>query len=467
MTRRAGSSTAAADQAPVTGLTSAATPAVLSDPTRLVVSVPVVFLLTLYLILTSRWGSYAGIPGAPFYVGDLGVGLAVVQAVIAARAGRISLTALRGAPLSLLLPCTLLAFAGLRLVAGMQISLVALRDFAPYGYAIVALLSFLAPVRPWAGWRPVLYTCFVAHLVWVILPPRLPGFPWGLPVLGNDAVMLLARPDFDTAVMGVGAAFAVWDLIRTPPPRRPALVAGIAAFVAASLLGVLTLGTRAGLLAALLAIGAALATAWPRLRGAAGAGSWHPLSGRRRPIRLVVLGLGLALAAGLLAITPSGSRLVAGLNDASSAAHGTVAVREDVWHKVTDYVLRDPERTAVGVGFGRNFVAESGSSLALEGTEYTNVRSPHNYVLGSLARLGVAGALIVALIIGLGWWLAATCLRDDAEPVTVLAALLALTLPVIAMLGVVLESPFGAIPYFWAIGQLAAARHRQRTQANA
>ena len=40
---------------------------------------------------------------------------------------------------------------------------------------------------------------------------------------------------------------------------------------------------------------------------------------------------------------------------------------------------------------------------------------------------------------------------------TALAALLVLALPVTALLGVVLESPFGAIPYFWAVGQLARA----------
>jgi hypothetical protein len=36
----------------------------------------------------------------------------------------------------------------------------------------------------------------------------------------------------------------------------------------------------------------------------------------------------------------------------------------------------------------------------------------------------------------------------------VLAALLVLTLPITALFGVVLESPFGAIPYFWAVGYL-------------
>jgi hypothetical protein len=39
--------------------------------------------------------------------------------------------------------------------------------------------------------------------------------------------------------------------------------------------------------------------------------------------------------------------------------------------------------------------------------------------------------------------------------------LLALGVPVVAMLGVVLESPFGAVPYFWALGHLAATRQER------
>ena len=45
-----------------------------------------------------------------------------------------------------------------------------------------------------------------------------------------------------------------------------------------------------------------------------------------------------------------------------------------------------------------------------------------------------------------------------APTASVLAALLAISLPLVSMLGVVLESPFGAIPYFWALGQLAVLR---------
>ena len=415
--------------------------------------VPVSLVLTLYLLVTSRWGSYLTVPGAPIYAGDILVVLATVQATVGLRVRLATLSALVRAPLALHLVVSLLVYAVLRLGAGLDFSLVALRDFAPYGYAVVALLAFLLPVRE-GRWRPIIYAALVAHLLWVAALPLFPGFPWQLPVLGSDATLFVARPDFDTTVLGLGAAFAIRDLLRHLGPRRRAETAALVIFAVGSGFGMVNMGTRAGLLAGLLAI-VVIVVSCLVPKSSRGEGQGRSDRPRLRPVRVAALLVGCAIAAAVLAYTPTGSRLIDGISDASSGAYGTVTVRKTVWDQVADYVLRDAGRTAVGVGFGRNFIAESGSQLALEGTVYKNVRSPHNYVLGTLARLGVAGALMVSMVIGLGWWMGVSQLRGEAGPVGVLAALLALALPVIALLGVVLESPFGAIPYFWALGQLA------------
>jgi hypothetical protein len=416
---------------------------------------PITFILSLYLMTTSRWGSYVGIPGTPIYISDLVVALSGLQAMIIARPYRASAGAMLRSPVAFLLTMSLLIYAVLRLTAGLDLSLVSLRDFAPYGYAIVALFAFLSPARDHGQWRPVIYACFFTHLLWVVVLPRLPGFPWTLPVLGDDAGVLVARPDFDTTILGIGAAFAARDLICSSRPRRPTFIVSLAILITASLFGVVSLETRAGLLASVWGIVAVLTLSLtatpiaPKPRRLAA-------QSKRRALRFLALMLGFSIAAGAMILTPSGARLVAGLTDTSSGAYGTASVRAEVWQRVGDYVFRDPERTAIGVGFGRNFISESGSEASLEGDVYQNVRSPHNYIVGTLARLGVAGALIVSMIIGLGWWLALSQLRTSGDPATALAALLVLTLPVIALLGVVLESPFGAIPYFWALGQLAA-----------
>ena len=408
---------------------------------------PVTALVSLYLLGTGRWGSYVSIPGAPVYVGDIGVVLAALQVGLAIAAHRVSVRPLARSPLILLMALTLVGYAAVRLSLDFEPSLLALRDAAPYGYAVVALLAFLLPVRSPGAWRRLVYLAVALHLIWSVLLRRLPGYPWDLPVLGTDAQIFVIRPDFDATVLGVGAAFALHDLLaRHGTIRRTERVALIT-FIVASSLGMLSISTRAGLLAGLGAMAAACLAHW-----------WHPGLGLRRASllrsrRFLVIALVGSAVAFLMAVTPAGGRLLDGFENGSAA--GTVSARQDVWSRVTTYAFVRPESAAIGVGFGRDFIAESGSAAALEGT-YQNVRSPHNYIVGTLARLGVAGALMVSIIIGLGWWLAGSVLRRDPDPASVLAALLAISLPIVSLLGVVLESPFGAIPYFWALGQLAA-----------
>lgn len=415
------------------------------------------FLLCLYMIGTGRWGSYIGIPGAPFFVGDMLFALSLVQVAIHLSRNRSTLRSVARAPLVLLLTVSLAAYATLRMAAGLDTSTTALRDFAPYAYAFIALFAFLLPPRSEAPWRRVIYSVLGFHTTWVVALPLVPGFPWSLPVLGNDAVLLVARPDFDSAICGVSAAFALHHMLAGHGPRRPGRTATLSFFVAANVYGMATLETRAGFLAGLVPMAAVVITWLATKRD--GVGGAAPPRLRRQVITVVVI---VALASAALLLTPTGGRLMDGLGTSSSQARGTINVRQDVWGRVNDFVLRSPTRTAVGVGFGRNFVDESGSRTALEGTTYLNVRSPHNYIVGTLARLGVAGALLAALIIFLGGILALTQLKRPCGPVTALAAMLCLALPVTALLGVIFESPFGALPYFWAIGQLASQAASRR-----
>jgi hypothetical protein len=416
---------------------------------------PIAAMTTLYLLCTSRWGSYVTVPGAPFYIGDIALGLAVMQTAYSLTQRRESpLRALSQSPMLVLLVLVLLAYAAVRLLLGPPLSLVALRDAAPYAYAVVAALAFLLPARGQRFWRTAIYATFVIHALWALVPRRLPGYPWDLPILGTDARIFIIRPDIDATVLGLGAAFALRELITRRRSIGRVNRAALVLLAALSFVGMVSISTRAGLLAGLSAMAVVTLAALPfrrRISRPLVPGSW-------RRVTLAVVGSALVLA--VLALTPAGSRLVEGFG--SGAATGTISARQEVWTRIGDYVLRSPERTSVGVGFGRDFIIESGSAAALEG-EYQNVRSPHNYVVGTLARLGVAGALLVTGIIVIGWWMAWRCLRGRPDPATTLAAIVAVSIPVVSLLGVVLEAPFGAIPYFWALGQLAAgaggARH--------
>jgi hypothetical protein len=418
------------------------------------VAAPLSLVAALYLLGTGRWGSYLGVPGVPLYIGDVLVAGSLVQTAVACRAAGTSWLDVRGAvsraPVALLLTLAFLAYAVLRAVIGLgdllSSPMLWLRDLAPYAYAVLALIAFLLPAADGRGQRRAVYGVLVAHLVWVLVVPHVPGLPTTLTI--GSATVFEPRPDLDSAVFAIAAGLALSDLLHGGANRSRTATVGLAGFAGLNLYALTTLLTRAGLLAGLLAL-VAVGLSWA-LRGR----SARDLRGRRGVAILVVL---LCLGAVALA-SPPGQRLVGAFGGGDAASAGTLNARRVTWGGVTDYVLSDPWRTAAGVGFGRDFLADSGTAAALEGDDYVNVRSPHNYLVGTLARLGVAGALLGAAVLGAAAFLGLRRLQRPRGAVSTVAALVVLCLPVTALLGVILESPFGAIPYFWAVGHLARAR---------
>jgi O-antigen ligase len=416
---------------------------------------PVLWIAVLYLATTGRWGSYVGIPGLPVYIGDILLFLGTCQVVLHLRRTGTTLgdigRRLGRADMALLLCLSFLGWAAIRGVFSlgplMNDPLLGFRDAAPYAYAVAALLAFLLSADGGTRQRRLIYAALAVHVTWVLLGSRLP-LEIREQVLLGGAPIFTSRPDFDSAVAGVAIAFALYDFLLGRRPRQPRVMAALGVFAAANAIAISTLQTRAGLLASIVAIGAVL------LIWATGSGA-HQQARLTRPWRVTVLVVSLVFLAGVVAISPPGQRLVQAVRGQESQALGTVQVREDTWAAVTKYVFSDAARTAAGVGFGPDFVQDSGTAYGLQGTEYKDVRSPHNYILGTLARLGLAGALLAGLTILSTGWLAIRRLSRQADAATVVAALLVLSVPVTALLGVVLESPFGAIPYFWAIGQLA------------
>lgn len=414
---------------------------------------PLLWWLVLYFAATSRWGSYVSVPRTPLYVGDLVLLVAAAQTVRQLRSEHVRPAVLgrlvRRADLALQLCTVLLVWTVVRAAVGLPAMLtdplVGLRDAAPYGYALAALVAFLVPVRADSRTKAAVYAVLSLHAAWILVGTDIPGWPWGL-VLGNSVSIFSPRPDVDSALAGVAIGLTVHDvLLRERVPSARVLV-GAAVFAVANGAVILSLQTRAGLLASVVAVGAVVAV-WA-------IGGRGPSGGVTARHRAVVVGLALVLLGVVVTVSPPGHRLVEAARGQQSQALGTVQVRERAWTGVVEYITADAARTAVGVGFGPDFIQSSGRAYLLEGTEYADVRSPHNYLLGTFARLGVFGALVALLALVSGLVLGLRRLGDLDAP-TVLAALLVLTLPTTAMLGVVLESPFGAIPYFWAVGHLA------------
>jgi hypothetical protein len=421
------------------------------------VLLPLTFLAALFLLATGRWGAYISIPGLPVYLGDVLLGLAAVQTVRHLRRAGLTRSAvlhdLGRAPLALLAALGLAAWAAVRLVVGigdvLDAPLTAARDVAPFVYALVGLLSFLLPTPNGPMQRRLVYGVLTFHAAWIVTAGYLPGWPWSEPILGG-APILTPRPDIDSAVAGVAIALAVHEVTRSS--RWPARLV-LTAFVALNCYALQELPTRGGFLACVAAVAVVVGVRVHR-SGRSGAQS------RRVAAVLLAAALVGAITVGVVA-TPPGQRLVegvAGLTGDQTQASGTVDVRMFVWRGVIDYTTADFSRSAMGVGFGRDFLHESNTEYALEGDEYGDVRSPHNVVLGTLARLGIAGSLLVSLLLVTSCWLAISSLvrsRRRSDTVDTLAAAVVLTTTVVSLVGVVLEAPFGAIPYFWAVGQLA------------
>jgi O-antigen ligase len=139
-------------------------------------------------------------------------------------------------------------------------------------------------------------------------------------------------------------------------------------------------------------------------------------------------------------------------------ATGTAHARLEAWRATISYTNATTPRRLFGVGFGPNFLHSSGADELLSGRSdsgvplYTGVRAPHNFLLNTYARMGLSGlAVVVAALISV--LVAAVRLMRRSPPefdVFVVAVFVAVL--VVAMFGVILESPFGAIPAFWAAG---------------
>jgi O-antigen ligase len=266
-----------------------------------------------------------------------------------------------------------------------------------------------------------------------------------LPTIGN-AQVLSVRPDFAATACGVTAAACLHLLLTRR--HRPWATAGLVALGTSSAVVVFAQESRAGMLAGLTALaGAVVAAAWGRVS------------------RLTLLGTaaaGLAVMAALLTWTATGERLVNGVTGHGEGS-GTVNARQTAYELVGDYTLEEPSRALVGVRFGPDFLTDSGAVVPLSGTDYEGVRSPHNYWLGTWARLGVPGLALVIAIAVLGAVAAVRVLRAPSDVLTAVAAGCLLAIPVVSMFGVVLEAPSGAVPYFWAAGHVSAVLLRRST----
>lgn len=405
--------------------------------------VPLTILAT-FLLATGRWGAYLGFPAASVFITEVGLGLTAVWVLVRHRR---SFVAARLRPLVPVL--ALLGWASVRFTAGGNFDLIAARDLAPYAYA-VAILAAAFVVSSYRRTLGLVAAGLLSHLLWVLFALLLPAATAHLPLLGGRVRVLEIRADFDSAVLAVTAGMALLWAARSQTTPKGMRAAACAVAVLSGAL-VFELGSRSGVLT-LSVVTAILALSQSHLLRRL---SWQ------QAVAIVVLLAALAVV--LLPQTYVFERATADPRR-SEAGAGTVNARQRAWELVIEDANQSPERLLLGSGFGRDFLDLSGARVTLEGNVNTGVRAPHNFVLNTLGRLGLVGVLLLAWV-SLALGRASLRARKATVvpfqgPFLSFAVLLVAALGTASMVGVILESPFGAVPFWWAAGFLLAGTAR-------
>jgi O-antigen ligase len=406
------------------------------------------YAIALYLLATTRWGSGLSLVGGPPYLSDLVLVVLLIDRALAAATHRAVST---GVDLWVGTFATSLLAWSLILVAFGSISQNALRDAAPYLYVVTVFLVRPSPDSSERAVSRALMAALIFHAAWVTLAQLVPSLEASTPVVAAGTHLLSLRPDIDSLVCGLLASFG---LHRALAGRSPTYNLALAAWGAVL---VFALYDRAGLLAFIVQIVVVILLSPARKRLV---GNYD----RRIVTAILVIVIPIFLFEAVQS-KPVQRLLLTVPSNSSSAevqgSSGTANARINAWKALVRYLEEDPARDVRGVGFGPDFLQESGANVLLLGTaaaEQENVRAPHNYLLNTWARLGLVGLVVILVLLFTGWRLACLVakrshqIRDD----DVLAMLLVASIPVVAAVGVVMESPFGAIPYFWALGHLSA-----------
>jgi hypothetical protein len=413
------------------------------------------FVLVMFLLATTRWGSYA-IPGPP-YISDL-----VIAFLLADRL------------LALPLPGHVLArndyWLSMTVGALLVVSLFSfltgpmtpnsIRDVAPFAYGVTVFITapLLGRKAELAG-RMLALGLFV-HLAWTTLALAIPSIASLYVTPGNSAVHILSlRSDMDGLVNGLAAGIG---LFRVTTGRK-----GILMFIWGAVL-VLVSHSRISLIATvlLLVIVAGYAVAQGR-RGWWMGNSFQRLSAitkRTRNRSLWTIAGALILIGVVVSVTsPTAVSRLAETFGFQHATHeqiheveGTTHSREVAWSRLENWITESERRTFIGSGFGPNIMTESNATVALVHRDDPDLRAPNKFFLGVWAHLGLLGLALMVVIVLIGLRLAFAVRQVSMSDVDLLAALLAVGIPMIAGVGVVMESPFGAIPFFWALGQLGS-----------
>jgi O-antigen ligase len=335
-------------------------------------------------------------------------------------------------------------------IADYGVSLDLIRDSSPFVYIIVYFFArkYMANLQMHDKSKVFrfLNLALMIHLLWVaisVLTGNIFGFFQGSTFL--SAGIFSVRPDFDSAMIAVYCAILLIQIYeKFSASNFLLLILGI--FTVASM------QTRAGLISMICCLAVAIL---------------YLAKTKRFTINQSFIAVGVLIAVPFVfSFSPAVSRLLVSLGiftDASvafeSSSLGTINARNLVWQGIIAWTSSDDWRQIFGSGFGNNFLVQSSTLFYLDDSQLNGVRSPHNWFLGMYARLGILGLVIAISLYSFAvLTIARNLFSEFFHDLNRLSGLILIALLPVSLFGVVLEAPFGAIPFYWALGIISTSK---------
>lgn len=399
------------------------------------------------VLLGTRWVTKIG--PEPIYM----VNILLLGAMVASLK---SLQALKHSGLTLFPLLLFLLWTFARAVPPVPLTTDFIRYIAPFAYSVLAVITYAlfrrADARQVSLGNTIVLAALVIHGTWAV--PSALFFPSGIELLsppGIDNQILSYRSDIDGALLGVLLSFLVLrflnDTVRGANKIWFPIAISVLSFT------ILASGKRAAILATGVMLGYVLFTIWRSYRAkrllhqpagmislVIGAlAGWAFEFWRKAQEVATLKSLNLFDVYGVPAELIADFRL------------GTVIGRLNGWQVLGNWLLESPERILFGVGFRTNFMLDSGSVIALTNTADATA-DPHNFILTVLARLGIIGVLLFSAVVVLA--LVRLFSTQPSSHNEMVPNLIFLGLITVSLFGVVWESPFGSIPFWWCLGLL-------------
>lgn len=401
----------------------------------------------------------------PLYIGELVLLLGLAWVI----RRPLDRAAMRRHPFFLALAAWM-TFSAVRLLAGgLEYGMDAIRDAAVWYYGLYALVGYgLWTVLSRAAWSRYFVVVFGAQTAITAYVIVMGPFSLPIPGAGDDparvdradvmALNLLGGATFFLLALRAASRRGLWlGLGILNLSLVPLLQVRAASMAALAVLAVLGFQRRWGTLATIVAVPilllGTLAVTDVQMSAVRGEISARAVLDRQLSVIPLLLGGEAADDSGV-----------------ARQASNTAEWRLAWWGALMDEVTSSPRTLLVGLGFGPDLAAIG----EIQQSTARPVRSPHNIAMTLLGRTGV---------LGLGLWLALHAVwlrtllrgaRDTSRRVEPAAAdwvlwLLAYAVAtlVVATFGVVLEGPYGAIPYFLVLGMGMRAAEQARVGGSA